>query len=497
MLKIELDFQDLYSVIKKLREADDSDFLLEVSENCPFLENLLAFKIIKSEARNLGRKVVFAAKSSDAASLVETLNTDAESFGFVRGFDVGSAPPFEKVLTTTRINVPLSLLSFLKSKLSLGKDLGFIVAVVAGLLLFAFYLLFYYLPKATITLTVEAESLVESIDVIASPSAQRIDSIARVIPAALISSTSKKSASATSSGTKEVGDKASGEVTVYNKTGSTRTFPAKTVLTKGRTQGNDLNYLLSNDVVVPAQISGISGVATTSAVAEKIGDEYNIPANNTLTVSGNSTSSFISENTKTFGGGSRRSITVVTDDDQKKLLSSVKNELEAELTSQLRTKLVSDQKMDEGSLNFTITSKTYDKNVAEETSSFNLVLEEKASVLVYSESDIKGLLSEALKGYVPENYELFGEDRSVEVVSAKYDNGNLFFTTKVKGFIVPRLDEKKIKEGIAGLSLPSARKYLGGLSSITSFQIDNFLNLPGFSFLPRNKDSIKIVIVRQ
>ena len=143
MLKIELDFQDLYSVIKKLREADDSDFLLEVSENCPFLENLLAFKIIKSEARNLGRKVVFAAKSSDAASLVKTLNDDAESFGFVRGFDVGSAPPFEKVLTTTRINVPLSLLSFLKSKLSLGKDLGFIVAVVAGLLLFAFYLLFY------------------------------------------------------------------------------------------------------------------------------------------------------------------------------------------------------------------------------------------------------------------------------------------------------------------------------------------------------------------
>jgi hypothetical protein len=135
--------------------------------------------------------------------------------------------------------------------------------------------------------------------------------------------------------------------------------------------------------------------------------------------------------------------------------------------------------------------------VAEETSSFNLVLEEKASGLVYFESDIKSLLSETLKGYVPENYELFGQDRSVEVVSAKYDNGNLFFTTKVKGFIVPRLDEKKIKESVAGLSLPSARKYLGGLGGITSHQIDNFLNLPGFSFLPRNKDSIKIVITRQ
>lgn len=496
MLKIELDSQDIYSVINKLRETSDSDFLLEVSENCPFLENLLAFKIIKSEVRNIGRKVVFAAKNREVADLVEVLNDDAESFGFVRGFDVGSTTSLEKP-HITRVNFRLGLLSFFKSKLSFRKDIGFIVAVVTGFLLLAFYLLFYYLPKATITLTVEAESLVESIDVIASPSAQRIDSIARVIPATLISATSKKSASAAATGTKEVGDKASGEVTIYNKTGSARTFPAKSILTKGRTQGNDLNYLLSNDVVVPAQTSGISGVATTSATAEKIGDEYNIPTNNTLTVSGNSTSSFIGENTKTFSGGSRRSITVVTDDDQKKLVTSAKSELETELTSQLRDKLVSDQKLEESSLNFTITSKSYDKNLAEETSSFNLILEEKASVLVYSENDIKGLLNDSLKGYVPENYELFGKDRSVEVTSAKYNSGNLFFTTKVKGFIVPKLDEKRIKEGIAGLSLPSARKYLGGLSNITSYQIDNFLNLPVLSFLPRNKDSIKIVVTRQ
>ena len=241
------------------------------------------------------------------------------------------------------------------------------------------------------------------------PSAQRIDSIARVIPAALISVSSKKSASAIATGTKEVGDKASGEVTIYNKTASPRTFSAKSVLTKGRTQGNDLNYLLSNDVVVPAQISGISGVATTSATAEKIGDEYNILANNTLIISGNSTGSFIAENTKTFGGGSRRSITVVTTDDQKKLLAAVKNELEAELTSQLRTKLVSDQKMEEGSLNFTTTSIIYDKNVAEETSSFNLVFEEEVSVLVYSEGDIKGLLNDA-QGICSKTT-AFGKDR--------------------------------------------------------------------------------------
>lgn len=496
MLKIELDFQDLYSVVKKLREGSESDFLLEVSENCPFLENLLAFKVIKNEAKNLGRKIVFATKNSDLTSLVEALNDDAESFGFVRNFDVGSSKIPEKT-PIIRSNYLHLFVSFFKSRLSLRKDLGFILAVIVGLFLLVFYLFFYYLPKATITLTVEAESLIESIEVIASPSAQRIDSKNHVIPAVEISSTAKKSVNATATGTKEVGDKASGEITIYNKTGNAKTFPAKTVLTKGRTQGNDLNYLLSSDVVVPAQTSGISGVATASATAEKIGDEYNITANNTLLVSGNSTSSFIAENSKVFGGGSRRSITVVTEDDQKKLLSSVKNELEAGLTAELRAKLISDQKMEETSLNFTILSKIYDKNVAEEATSFNLVVEEKASALVYSEGDIKNLLNSVLEDYVPANYELFGKDNRVEIVSAKYDKGNLFFTTKINGFIIPKLDEQKIKESVAGLSLSSAKKYLSSVRDITSYQVDNFLKIPGLSFLPRNKKAIMIVITRK
>ena len=494
MLKIELDYQSLPDVIKRMREERTGDLLMEISESCPFSENLLAFKIIKNEARDLGRKVVFVAKSSGFNSLVETLNDDVESFGFVKGFDFGELSAAKTAAPQTAGSPPPRKFKF---RLSVNRDLGFIIAILSGVLILAFYLFFYYLPRATITLVVEAESLVKSIEVTASPSAQSIEVAARVIPATEITANLKKTVSASATGSKEVGDKAKGEVTIYNKTDSSKTFTAKTSLAKGQTQGSDLIYLTDSEILVPSSSSGISGVATTSATAEKIGDEYNLAANNTLTVSNFSTNSMIAENTKSFSGGSRRTITVVTEDDQKRLFSSASSEIEASLISEIKGKLIADQKLEEGSFSFATASKTFDKAISEEASSFNLILEEEARALVYSENELKSLLGEVLNEYVPDGYELFGEDRTVEVISAKYETGNLLFSTKIKGFIVPKIDEKKIKDDLAGLSLNAAKQYLGNLSVISSYQMSSSPNLPGFAFLPRNKQSIKVVITRQ
>lgn len=495
MLDLELGSVSFPDILTAIRRAESSDLIIKITEDCPFSENLLAFKIIKGEAKRLGKRLIFASPSLSLSGLVDLLNEDAESFGFVRGFDLASlsAPPVPK---RDRF-LPL-LRSFLTSRLSPIKDFGFITAILLGLGLAILYLLFYILPRATITLSVEAESLVKSIEVVASPSAQRVEVASRVIPAVEISLTGRKSGSATSSGSREVGERARGEVTIFNKTGSDKNFPVKTPLYKGRTQGPDLVFLTDGEVTLPAQsAAGISGVATVSAVAERIGDESNISANNTLGVVSFPTNSFIAETARNFSGGSRRIVTVVTADDQKKLQASLKADLDSTLREEIKNRLVPGQKLEEGSLNFEPTTKDFDKNVGEEAASFSLVLEEKATALVYSDSDLKSLLTEVLESYVPDNYELFGKDQSQEVVAVKFERNNLIFTTKVRGFIVPKIDEEKLKKELLGLSRESAQKYLGSISKITSFQLSSSPNFPGFSFLPRRQESIKVEIQRR
>ena len=496
MFKVELDLQGFYQIIKKIREAKESDLLLEISESCPFLENMLAFKIIKNEAKSGGGKVVFVAKAPRLYALVENLNGDEPTFGFVRGFDVNPVVGSDQGLAPSA-NWFVVGREFLKSRIFLRADLGFIFAVVALLTLVSFYLLFYALPSATIVLTVADEPLVKSIEIVASPSAARVEVGSRVIPAVTVSAVAKKSLSGPATGTKEVGEKARGEVTVYNKTESAKVFAVKTPLSIGRRQGPDLVYLLDSEILAPAQALDISGVATVSATAEKIGEEYNISTNSLLTIGASPTNSFVAETNRNLSGGSRRSVTVVTEEDQRKLLASAKAELEGGLLTEIRGKIVSDQKLDENSVAFSLTNQNFDKSVSEEASSFNLTLEEKATALLYSDGDLTSLASEVLKSYVPDGYDLFGENRTFEVIAVKNDIGNLFFTVKVKGSIVPHIDIDKIKQAIAGLSPASANQYLGSLGQFITYQIDNRLRVAGLDFLPRNKSAIKIVVERK
>lgn len=492
MLKIEVESGSFSGILKKIRDESGPELLIEISEECPFLENLLAFKILKNEARKSGKKIIFVPKGSRLQGLADGLNEDSDGFGFVRGYDVGTVKVSEE-----KVNVTGLLRSFLASKISLARDFGFILAILVGFLGLVFYLAVYYFPSAAISLTVNAESLVKSADILASPSAQASNLSRRIVPAVSVSASASKKNGAPATGSKEVGEKAKGEVAVFNKTADLRKFPAKSPITKGRTQGSDLIYLLDNEISIPPATGGISGVATVSATADRIGEEYNIAAGSTLAMPSQSTNSFIAEASRNFSGGSRRVASVVTEEDQKKLFSALKSELENQIRDEIRGKIVSDQRMEEGSLVFTVVSKNFDKSTSEEASFFNLSLEEKGTALVYSESNLKEMLGAILKEHVPDSYELFGKDQSVEVMAVKYDGGNLLFSSKIKGFIVPKIDGEKIKNDVAGSRLTNAKKYLSNLANISSYRVDISPEIPGFSFLPRNKNKIKIEISRQ
>ncbi|MEK7611225.1 MAG: hypothetical protein AAB486_02485 [Patescibacteria group bacterium] len=500
---------NLFSVINKIKNCPEENISLPVSAAFLWTQNRLNLKLLLREAKILKKNLIFTPQDAVSEELVagfrEAASIAPSAFGFIPGKDI--AEPQEKVKTTfpkifTLPKLP-QLPKFLPPSLRLPwLFVGvFILLAIGGLTIF----LLNYIPRATVTLTVSSESLVKSIEVEASTSAEKADVKQRIIPAVVISASAKGKGEGEATGKKEAGEKALGKVTIYNKTEASRNIRKGTVLRRIAVEsGGDLAFSLSSDISVPARSSVITpqpgfvfGQAEASVSAVVLGPAGNLTPNQTFSIGDLSTADFIAQNKESFSGGAVRLVKVITKDDQQKILEALSQDLEEKLKADLRSRLVGDQKLEEGALVATTVKKTFDKNVGDEADKFNLELEKQASALAYSPQALDELLGEILKDLVPVNYELYSQDKSVSVTGVRTEGGVLKFTAKVKGYIVPRLDTAKIQEDLAGQGFAEANSYLTSLPGIDAARLEVFPVLKFWQKVPGIKDHITIVVDRK
>lgn len=512
MLRTSSENLSLWQIVKKLKGIEDREVELVFNQMSPLLENLLAFKIIEAEAGLLGKSLRFIFEDVNFSYLNQALAKKPA------GIDLHPSP-FREEKEAGQLSLAAVDSSVVSQDDGRKKDVPawrsilkipgrwtqrLIYIFWIGLFLLGFGLAAYYLPRAKVSLTVESEPLVKTLELTASTSAQAVSKEQNTIPALEIFTSARRSESSPSSGRKDVGEKAVGVVNIYNKTLSPLTLPAGSLVTKGTIAGDDLRFLTKSSITVPARTpqadspSGyIPGKGSVEIAAEKIGDGHNLPAKTIFLVAGKSTAEIIAENDDNLSGGSRREVLVVTDEDQKKLFERLSGLIKEDLRQTLLGKLVGGQIIDENSVSFEVLSKSYDKSPSEEAENLSLILEMKAKVLTVSESDLKSLVSGKLSDFVPEGYELFGDEKTVELVEAKLSGGVLNITAKGKGFIIPKIDQEGIRNRLQGKTLDEARNYLGGLTNVSSFKIEQFPNLGRLSFLPFRADSLTVETVRK
>ncbi len=454
----------------------------------------MAFKILKGEVELLGQRLNYIFED--------------QSFAFLNGYfqDLGqvkTAPAVEEAAALPA-SAKVSRPGFKFNLSRLTRQRFVALLFLSGFLLALFSSLFYILPRAKVILTVESEPLVKTIDVEASPVAQSINLNPPVIPALEIEANVRKTESSPSGGKKDVGEKASGTATFYNKTITAVSFSSGTLISKGRAAGDDLRYLTKGAVVAPARIvdatavSGyVPGTVTAEVAAETFGDEYNLPAQTTFSVVGKSTADFVAENSENFSGGTRKQITVVTAEDQRRLLENATGALKDELKQALLSKLVDGQRVDEESINFETVNKNFDKAVGEEADAVRLTLEMKARVLVYSQNDLNNLIASLMGSFVPDGYELFGADQTTEAVAIKASGRNLNIVAKGKGFIVPKINQEELLGQLSGRREVVARQFLSSLERISDYSLVVWPRFGPVTFLPLRPESFNIEVVRK
>ncbi len=417
-----------------------------------------------------------------------------EALGFVVGKDVeeGLTPPPQTA--PSKFQLPQILekakvfLSSLRNMIKLPQKRGtlFIGGGFALALLTAAFILWVYLPKATVTIFVSPKKLEERVEVTLSPQAQSPDFSKGILPATLLKTQVSGEKTKTTSGTKTVGDKAKGTVEIRNGTKNDINLPAGTILLS---TGN-LEYTLDTTASVSAQIiPGTPGTRPVNVTAGSIGAEYNLAKDETFKVGNYVKAEVAAVATSNFSGGSSRQISAVSTEDQKSLESDLTDELKDKAKNELAQSLSADKFFVDDSLTATASSRIFSNKVGDEAQNLKLSLDLKVNAFSVDKKILFDLAKEVLKGKAPAGYVL-REDQ----IDFAFEGTQLTITAN----FLPEVKPDEIARKIAGKYPNQAESYLTSIPGFSRAEITIKPKLPGkLGVLPRLVSHISVEVERE
>lgn len=414
--------------------------------------------------------------------------------------------PKEQKLASPKITLPAFKLPSFKFKLKLPelalpkiKGKGAMIGVGAVVLITFFIWLLYFLPSASLEVKLNPKILEQNVDLTLSSSASEINFADKTVPASVenISESSEKMIETT--GTKTVGDPAVGEITIYNRTSSPKTFLKGTVLT-----ASNLKFTLDQDVTVASKSAGadyidVPGKSNVKITATAIGQDSNLGAGTEFTIQSFGKDSFVAKNDTGLTGGDSEEVRVVSKDDQEKLaselteeiLEKIKNNLGGGDNSGVGIYLVPDSAE--------IVSETYSAKIGETATTLTGKITLKSTLLRYKTDDVATLVNSEIDQEVPADFVRAGLPSTVELSASAVDDDQTTVqgNAKVKVALLPVLDEESLKNNLKGKNLEEIEGVLTtaipGYSSVVAEINPKFIP-PRFNSLPKLASRIKLIL---
>ena len=396
---------------------------------------------------------------------------------------VNLEPIWEKLRTITSVFSKLP-----RSRLPLILGGGFMVLLV-GL-----FLLYWYVPKASLALYLEPQVVNQELELSLDPEANTVVVGSNVLPVQLVEKSVSGEKTSEVTGTKLIGDPAKGGVTLYNKTATTKTFVAGSLLLG---PGN-LAFSLDEETTVASRSSSVDqnentiispGKADAKITASNIGPESNLAADSRLSFKQFSEDDYYAKSSG-LSGGTAREVKAVTEADMDDLEAALTADLIDTAKEELRQSLGSDQVLIERENDLALADKNFsqaDSEVAD-----NLTLRGKLNYegIVYRQAELDMLLKEAIKTKIPENF-VISEFSGLE----RGEVSGMTLPIQYEAKLLPRLDFNEIKKNLRGRYPDKVEEYLVSLPQFVSADIQIKPNLPkALKTLPRVTKNINLEI---
>jgi hypothetical protein len=360
-------------------------------------------------------------------------------------------------------------------KLHFKAALPFIIfGVIAGLLLLLATAVFATgsLMKATVNVDLKTQPISKDTSLTLDPTVASSDVANKILKADVVTKEVSGEKTAAATGSKVIGDKSKGKVTLFNRTSSSKTFPAGTALFKDK-----LKYTLDTSVTVASASTGQNfetkpGTADSTVTAAAIGADSNLDTNVDLTVESFGKETYVARTVAQVTGGSSREILAVSPQDRDKLLADLKKELTDQAVEQFKSEAGPGKYIFPTGNSKTL-EKKYSAEVGKEANTFSLQLRIQVDALSYEVSELKPLVGELLKNDVAAGYQLSDEDPQILSTpsSAASGSSKLTLDANISAVALPVVDPDAWKQEIAGKSDQDATQFLQGKPEVQSVSI--------------------------
>ena len=349
-----------------------------------------------------------------------------------------------------------------------------------------------FIARAEITLSFTPIEFTDVFSLTLDPAASTTSN--SLVPVSQKKLTLSVNASVPASGKKEIGEKARGEVTIFNKLDTIQN------LNKGLIFSDKLGHKFesTSNLQVPGSTYNLdSGIITlgqvkTSLVAIDIGLESNLNAGTQLS---SSNPNFLIKINSNFSGGTKELVAVVSSEDRSRLLATARQELSIKAKNQIQAESAPGLTIFDSTAFFDSQKTDYNREIGEVADTLTLNLFSQVSFLFVNPSDKSKITSYFLQN----NPKLSGLDPNSLTLNLTFVPKDLT-STKSSGVLtitgkgIPKIDIITLRHLLAFKSENEIQKIVSTLPSFYNYSVKNnlkFINL--FNRLPRNPDFITII----
>ncbi len=359
--------------------------------------------------------------------------------------------------------------------------------------------LFWYLPKAEVTLFLEPKLIEKNLKIIADKSVDQLDIEQQIIPIEEKDIILEDKKNAETTGEKLVGDQAYGEIILYNKTEVEKNFPQGTILVGP----DDLEFTLDEEVVVASSSSEetedgekiIYGKTTVKAKATTIGPESNLGGGTSFSLKDYSEKQFSAKTESGFSGGTSRKVKIVSSQDLDSLQENLTSKLEEKANQELEAELEEDKIILSHKLQPEILTKNFNADLDDEVDSLTLDLKIKFTSLLASKNDLKNILLNLIQDELKGDYVLEEDKINIEAQAISFGEEKAEIESLTTVYLLPQIDKEEVIKNLVGRKPEDTQAFLESLPSFIEAEMQikpNFFGL--VKRLPRLSKNINLVL---
>lgn len=384
-------------------------------------------------------------------------------------------------------------LSFLPKSLTGKGGRSYVIPLAAAVIVIALTAFYYmFLVHAEVTVFTGKKEFNDDVDITltTSGSSSFDDKVLRI---ETVTEEVSGDETADVTGKKETGEKAKGEVTVFNKSDKKQTLEKGTTITSS----NNLEFVLSDAV----EIASTSAFATefsnkkVKVEAAKFGKEYNFPSNTNFTVANISSSQVFAKNDVAFAGGTKEEIQVVTEEDMTALSESLADTLLAEAKKKASAKLGDDQELLQVVLTTKFDKKTFDKKEDQEAKTLKLSATITYTLGAYKKDELDAFLASSDSFDVPDDFKLSDEESELKLSDVSQEGKNITGKLSFNAIYKPQISIENIPAELKGKSVKAAEERLRQITGVSDVNIALQNSIPLLpSLLPFRAENIALEI---